>query len=68
MVKVVEMLSELSTWSSFSDTEIAAAARSKINTGNSKEFAKFVSHWKIGAYDEDPHEAAVELRRFINKK
>jgi hypothetical protein len=67
MIKLIDMLNELSTWFSYSDEEITAATKSNITTDNTPEFARFVSDWGAGDYDEDSCQADRELKYFIKK-
>jgi hypothetical protein len=56
---------ELSSFGSFSKTELAAAKASRVSTKTSADFQSFVSNWMEGVYDEDPDAAIFEAKSFL---
>ena len=49
-----DLVTEMESFLSVSNSDLAMAKKSKVTTKNNKEFAKQVRMWGNGVYDESP--------------
>lgn len=51
-----DLVTEMESFLSVSDEDLAMAKKSKVTTKNNKAFAKQVKMWSNGQYDESPEQ------------
>lgn len=64
-MKAIDLLAELQSFTSVSESTIARALNSDLDSKNSSEFRELNQEWSNGDYDEDPELLVQRIERLL---